>query len=140
MAYSRIIMRRNAREVVFNVLYSEMFNQLDMELFDSLSAQFNLTENDVSFAKTLLENIEQNKKELDGEIGDLAVNYSFDRVYPTDRCALYIGLAEIKYSSDVPFIVAIDEAIALCKKYSTSESVSFVNGIFAEYVKRNGIS
>ena len=106
-------MRRNAREVVFNVLYSEMFNHLDMELFDSLSAQFNLTENDVSFAKTLLDNIEENKKELDGEIGDLAVNYSFDRVYPTDRCALYIGLAEIKYSSDVPFIVAIDEAIAL---------------------------
>ena len=133
-------MRRNAREVVFNVLYSEMFNHLDMELFDSLSAQFNLTENDVSFAKTLLENIEENKKELDEEIGNLAVNYSLDRVYPTDRCALYIGLAEIKYSSDVPFIVAIDEAIALCKKYSTSESVSFVNGIFAEYVKRNGIS
>lgn len=133
-------MRRNAREVVFNVLYSEMFNHLDMELFDSLSAQFNLTENDVSFAKTLLKNIEENKKELDGEIGDLAVNYSFDRVYPTDRCALYIGLAEIKYSIDVPFIVAIDEALALCKKYSTSESISFVNGIFAEYVKRNGIS
>ena len=40
------------------------------------------------------------------------------------------------YIKDVPPVVAIDEAVNLCSKYSTKESASFVNGVFAEYKKR----
>ena len=129
-------MRKDAREVVFKILYSELFLEYDEELFSDLAKEAALTESEICFAKDLLKKIDDNRQVLDERIGELAKNYQLQRVYPTDKCALYIGLAEIMFSPDVPYIVAIDEALSLCKKYSTMESVSFVNGIFAEFVKR----
>ena len=40
------------------------------------------------------------------------------------------------FSADVPKIVAIDEAVNLTKKYSGEKSQAFVNGILAEFKKR----
>ena len=133
-------MRKDAREVVFKILYSEMFAGVEPELFGILSSEAGLSESEISFAKDLLEKVHSHKEEFDAVIGELAENYAADRVYPTDKCALYIGLAEMTCSEDVPYIVAIDEALSLCKKYSAEGSVNFVNGIFAEYVKRNKIA
>ena len=126
-------MRKDAREVVFKILYSELYSDFDEVLFNDLCREFSLTEEEVAFALDLLKKVDDNKAELDGVISDLSHNYRLDRVYPTDRCALYIGLAEMTYSDGVPNIVAIDEALSLCRKYSTKESLSFVNGIFAKY-------
>lgn len=126
-------MRKDAREVVFKILYSELYVDYDAELFNELCAEFSLNKEEISFAEDLLKKIADNKPELDRVITDLANNYKLDRVYPTDKCALYIGLAEMAYSKDVPTIVAIDEALSLCRKYSTKDSLSFVNGIFAKY-------
>ena len=133
-------MRKDAREVVFKILYSELFNEDYERLFEELASEANLSDAEIVFAKDLLNKVESHKGEIDAIISELARNYNLDRVYPTDRCAMYIGFAEMLYSPDVPYIVAIDEALALCKKYSTSESLGFVNGIFAEYVKTNKIN
>ena len=133
-------MRKDAREVVFKVLYSELYTDYDPTLFKQLAGEANLSEGEISFAENLIKNVNEHKDEFDGIISELAQNYDLGRVYSTDKCALYIGLAEIIYSGDVPYIVAIDEALSLCKKYSSEGSVNFVNGIFAEYVKRNKIA
>lgn len=133
-------MRRDAREVVFKVLFSEMFSDETPELFDELIKEADLKDGEVSFARELLSSVRENKQKIDAIIDELANNYNLSRVYPTDKCALYIGFTELIASEDVPYIVAIDEAVAICKKYSTAESVNFVNGIFAEYVKRNKIT
>ena len=133
-------MRKDAREVVFKVLYSELYSDYDPTLFKQLAIEANLTKEEVAFAENLLKNVHENKATLDGIIGELANNYDIGRVYSTDKCALYIGLSEIIYDDAIPYIVAIDEALSLCKKYSAEGSVNFVNGIFAEYVKRNKIS
>ena len=53
----------------------------------------------------------------------------------TSSCALYIAVAELKYFSDIPPVVSIDEAISLVRKYSTEESMNFVNGILAAVKK-----
>ncbi|MBO4573301.1 MAG: transcription antitermination protein NusB [Clostridia bacterium] len=132
-------MRKDAREVVFKVLYSELYADVSEELFSDLSKEADLTESEVTFACSLLKSSREKKDVLDGIIGELANNYDLKRIYPTDKCALYIGLTEIM-GGEVPYIVAIDEALSLCKKYSTPESLGFVNGIFAEYVKRNKIA
>lgn len=126
-------MRKDAREVVFKILFSKIYVEYDEDLFVSLCKEFSLKEDEVIFARDLLKKIDDNIGILDGIISDLADNYKLDRVYPTDRCALYIGIAEMTFSDDVPNVVAIDEALSLCRKYSTKESLSFVNGILAKY-------
>ena len=61
--------------------------------------------------------------------------YKFERLYSTDKCALTIAVCEIKYFEDIPNVVSIDEALSLVRKYSTEESLSFVNGILASLKK-----
>lgn len=133
-------MRRNAREVVYKMLYSELYTTRNEELFEELLKEEKLSDDEIIFAKTLLEKVDEHKGEWDTVIESLANNYKLDRVYPTDKCALYMGFTEIKFFDDVPYIVAIDEALNLCKKYSTKESLNFVNGILAEFVKINKIT
>ena len=127
-------MRKDAREVVYKVLYAQNFtSQFDDELFAALQQEFKLNDADKDFSRKLLNTIVENYDELTEIIGQLSLNYMLERVYLTDKCALLIGLCEMKYFDDVPNIVAIDEALSLCKKYSTEKSLSFVNGIFAKY-------
>ena len=126
-------MRKDAREVVFKVLYSELYNEFDEVLFAELCSEKNLKKEEISFAQKLLDAIHRNKEYIDGVISSLAENYKLERIYYTDRCALYIGVAEMTYFDDVPNVVAIDEAINLCRIYSEKDSTSFVNGIFAKY-------
>ena len=40
-----------------------------------------------------------------------------------------MGVTELKYFSDIPPKVTINEAIELSKKYSTPKSKEFVNGL-----------
>ena len=57
-----------------------------------------------------------------------AVNWSLDRMPPTDRNVLRLGAYEILHT-DTPDRVAIDEAIELAKSFGTAQSAAFVNGI-----------
>ncbi len=127
-------MRKDAREVVYKIVYAYNFTgEFDDELKNRLFEESDLSDDDKAFATRLLDAIKSHYDEVTGVISDLAVNYMLERVYSTDKCALIIGLTEMKYFDDVPNIVAIDEALSLCKKYSTEKSLGFVNGIFAKY-------
>ena len=129
-------MRRDAREAVYKILFSELFNDENSEDFDNfMFSEQNLKGEDVSFAKQLLNKIRDNKEEINQIISTFAKGYNFDRIYSTDKCALTLAICEMKYFSDIPNVVSIDEALYLVRKYSTEESLNFVNGILAGYIK-----
>lgn len=132
-------MRKDARETAFRILYSRLYNDGDYSpLFEELSKEAKLTDSEKQYALSLIYAVDSHREEIDSAIEELAAkaNYRLDRVYATDKCALLLGVAEMTYIKDVPIVVAIDEAVNLCSKYSTKESASFVNGVFAEYKKR----
>lgn len=126
-------MRSTAREAVFKYLFARQFNEELPSEFLSTLLKEGVTEDDRAFARALKENIETHYEEIAKTIASLAKDYAYDRIYPTDKCALMIGVAEMAYSEDVPKSVAIDEAMKLSAKYSTQNSLSFVNGILAAY-------
>ena len=130
-------MRKNARECVFKILFSNLFNDTDDKNFRKfVYADENLTEQDVLFAEELYETIQKNADVINADISSLSNGYSFERIYSTDKCAMQIAICEMRYFTDVPKIVAISEAMELVRKYSTPESPNFVNGILAEFKKR----
>lgn len=129
-------MRRDSREAVYKILFSELFNDEISEDFDNfIFVEQNLKAEDVDFAKQLLTAIRTNKEEINATISTYAKGYNFDRIYSTDKCALTLAVCEMKYFDDIPFVVSIDEALYLVRKYSTEESLNFVNGILAGYKK-----
>ena len=130
-------MRKNARESVFKIMFSSIFNaESDKEFRAFIYDEDNLNEQDVSFAEKLYDAIINNEETINNDISEISKGYSFDRIYSTDNCALKIAICEMRYFDDVPNIVAINEAMELVRKYSTPESPNFVNGVLAEFKKR----
>ena len=72
----------------------------------------------------ILKNIEQNLKE----------EWKLNRISKMDLAILKLAIYEIKYN-DIPYKVAINEAVELAKKYGEDKSKNFVNGILASVVK-----
>lgn len=128
-------MRRDAREAVYKILYADLFYENDDEFEKETMEESSLSKDDEEFANALLSAIKKHKSELEEIIGKHARGYSFERIFSTDKCALYIAVAEIKYFDDIPTVVSIDEALSLVRKYSTEESLNFVNGILASVKK-----
>lgn len=124
-------MRSYAREIAFCKIYTYIMRRE----FDGDFSQFDdskLDENDLAFAKSLVEGVIANKSELDALIAELSRQFKLARIYRPDLAALELGIYEMKYM-DTPHPVVINEVVGFAKKYSTDKSVSFVNGILAGY-------
>ena len=124
-------MRRDARVVAFQIIFSKMFasDQIEEPFFDSLKK-----ESDISFAKSVVENFLEHKQDLNEQIQSGLVGYALDRVYKVDLALVYLALTEINYL-DTPKQVAINEAIEIAKKYSTDKSPKFLNGVLSSVLR-----
>ncbi len=130
-------MRKDAREAVFKLLFSNQFNdKFDDDFKNYIYMDSNLSKEDVAFADEILDNFYKNEEEINGIIRELSKGYKLERIFIMDKCAMQIAICEIKYLKDIPIIVSISEAMELVRKYSTPESPNFVNGILAEFKKR----
>ena len=127
-------MRSVAREIVFQYIFARLFNRGDEGLFAVLAQ--NLSEDDKNFAKSLLDAVTENEEKFTEELKNLSENFRTERIFAADRCAIYIGMAELNCFKNTPKAVVIDEAVKLSAKFSTEKSTDFVNGILAEYAKR----
>ena len=121
-------MRRDSREAVYKILYADLYYDNDSQFEKETMEESKLSAEDKAFADSLLTTIKEHKEEIEQII--------FERIYSTDKCALYLAVAELKYFPEIPPVVSIDEALALVRKYSTEESLNFVNGILASVKKQ----
>ena len=121
--------RSRARQVAFQVLYQDDLNPTTdpVDRADFLEQRLRLPEM-VEFAAELVAGVRRHRDELDRTIAQTAINWSLDRMSPTDRNVLRLGAYEILHC-DTPDRVAIDEAIELAKRFGTAQSAAFVNGI-----------
>lgn len=68
-------------------------------------------------------------EEIDALIGEAAENWRVERMTLVDRNILRLGAYELSLGSDIPFAVAINEAVELGKRFGAEESGAFINGI-----------
>jgi transcription antitermination protein NusB len=81
------------------------------------------------YAIELVNGVADHIDRIDSLIETYAIGWTIDRMPPVDRNILRIGLFELLWGSDVPDVVAIDEAVGLAQQMSTEESPQFVNGL-----------
>jgi N utilization substance protein B len=72
--------------------------------------------------------------EFDRRITEAAQAWTADRLGVIERNVLRMAICELDEGS-VPVEVAINEAVALAKRYATVEAAGLVNGILAEIVR-----
>ncbi len=123
-------MRSQAREAAFQVLFAELFNErLDARFAANVYKKAGLAAEDIAYAERLVSTVNEKKEELSSLLSEKVARFVEYRVYPADRAILYLALAEIKFFDDIPPIVSVNEAVALARKFSTENSVNFVNGV-----------
>jgi len=133
--------RSRAREVALQVLYQDDLNpdhnpgRADRFLLDRLRRDVELSE----FARSLVTGVRRNRAFLDTKLGQIADNWSLERMAATDRNVLRLGAFEILYT-DTPERVAINEAVELARRFGTAQSSQFVNGILDRLLSGHGKS
>lgn len=128
-------MRGYARELAFCQLFGWQLSgnyETTKEEFDSDK----ITPDDIAFVDTIVQYAIQHNQEINETISLISHTFKVDRMYKTDITALQLAIAECR-CCDTPMQVVASEIVAIVKKYSTEKSVSFVNGIMAEYIRRN---
>ena len=81
------------------------------------------------FSKRLVLGVQNNLAVIDSIISKYATNWQIKRMAVIDKNILRLGVYELKYASDIPPKVTINEAVELAKTYGDYESSKFVNGI-----------
>lgn len=67
--------------------------------------------------------------EIDRTIEEHAKNWRMERMAAVDRNVLRAAVAEFLGKPDVPKPVVINEAIEIARRYSSPESITFINGV-----------
>lgn len=139
--------RRKAREAALQFLFQDDFNPTEDQLEEELTTRFNtfcslyqVSHKARPYARELLTGIHQRRAELDAIIAEKAVNWRLERIAVTDRNLLRVGVYELVFGKDVPHQVAINEAVEIAKRFGSSESPGFVNGVLDAVQKDGAVS
>jgi transcription antitermination factor NusB len=64
------------------------------------------------------------------------LKWRLSRLSPVDKSILRLAVFQLKFCTDIPPKVVINEAIELAKKFSTDKAPSFVNGVLDAVLKK----
>lgn len=133
--------RSTMRELAFKLIYSlEMQKKEPLE--EQLELYFESNEIKNEEAKTYiintLQGIEAKQDMILSKIEEnLKAEWKIDRISKIDLAILKLAIYEIT-NTEVPYKVAINEAVELAKKYGEDMAKNFINGILASIVKEEG--
>jgi N utilization substance protein B len=81
------------------------------------------------FAEDLFRVATDRTVEIDGLIESKAEHWRMERMAAVDRNILRSAVAELLGFPDTPRAVVINEALEIARRFSTPESVQFINGV-----------
>ena len=129
-------MRRLSRELAIQSLFQmEFAPQVRLEEL-ATTAEIGLDKESLNYARELITGLMQKKAEVDAKIQSVAQHWKLDRMASVDRNILRLAVFEMEFfNQKVEPAVVINEAIEIAKKYGTSDSASFINGILDQVRK-----
>ena len=127
--------RRQQRRFAFQVVYALNFSSQMTK--DDLSASFDnfwVEENpdfsrEDSYAWTLVQGVFDNRVAIDEIITRHSQHWKLNRIAKVELTILRLSLFEMLFTPDIPFKVAMNEAIELAKDFGDDNSRTFVNGV-----------
>jgi N utilization substance protein B len=122
--------RRQGREAALQILYLKDVSQGALDnVPEAVWSEKPLDDKIRKFAGHLSQGALAHQNDIDALIIKYAENWEMSRMAAIDRGILRLAAYELLHETDTPINVIINEALEIAKKYSTSESSKFVNGI-----------
>ncbi|HEU4966727.1 MAG TPA: transcription antitermination factor NusB [Candidatus Saccharimonadales bacterium] len=91
---------------------------------------------DKAFIQRLVHGVGTSEDELDALLQPIAPEWPIQQIARIDRTVLHLGLYELKYETDVPPKVVINEAVELAKAFGNENSSKFVNGVLGTFYRQ----
>lgn len=129
-------LRHKARHYAMQALYQwqishNALQQIELQFRD----EYDFSQVDLEFFQELLHEVPAKLGELDTLI-EPHIDRPLKDVTPIELALLRIGTYELAHRIDVPFKVAINEAVSLAKKFGAAESHKYINGVLDQLAKQ----
>ncbi|TLY91541.1 MAG: transcription antitermination factor NusB [Gammaproteobacteria bacterium] len=121
--------RTVARKLALQALYRWQLNACPwQELLQEFGEAEDMARADREYFRALIEGVWRTRLELDTQLASLA-----DReprlLDPIEHAILLIGLYELSERREVPYRVAINEAVGLARRFGATDGHKFVNAV-----------
>jgi N utilization substance protein B len=123
--------RRKSRELALQMLFQWDFSKEAYgEVRDSFWTLHQEADDDVRiFSDQLVEGTIENVERIDELLARHAEHWRLPRMPTVDRNILRMATFELLHETGTPYAVVINEALEVARKFSTHESILFINGI-----------
>jgi len=132
--------RRKSRELALQMLFqSDMARQDRTQVENTFWAEREELDDSVKgFAQDLFRVAMERREDIDKLIEKHTQHWRMDRMATVDRNILRAGVAEFLGFPKTPRPVVINEALEIARRFSTPESVQFINGVLDSVAKELG--
>jgi transcription antitermination protein NusB len=132
--------RRKSRELALQMLFQLDMGHQDLEQVRKTfwSEHQDLDEKVREFSDELFRVACERREEIDQLIERNAEHWRMDRMAAVDRNLLRAGVGEFLGFPDTPRPVIINEALEIARRFSTPESVQFINGVLDSVARELG--
>lgn len=129
-----MLSRRESREIVFGMVHELEYNREydTAEIYENAIIEREIEENE--YIKSTFFGVSEKLSEIDSLIAEKSEGWNLDRISKVSRAAMRLCIYEMKWT-DVPYNIAINEAIEIVKKYDDIKAKGFVNGILNAIAK-----
>ncbi len=131
-------LKRQSRELALQILFQTEFTspvpyQDFLELFEERTPK-----EVVDYADELIRGVKARVAEIDALIQSASQHWKVERMSMVDRNVLRVAVFEMKFLVDpLKPSIAINEAVDIAKRFGTTESGSFVNGLLDQVRRQN---
>jgi len=142
---AKSLSRRHHREMALMSLYHLESNpEVDADLVFDRTVQLTGHQDnefpqpcasDYEFAREIYQGVNKHKQEIDTLISSKSRHWKLSRMPRTDLSLLRMATFELLYLNQIDPAVTINEIIEIAKKYSSSDSPSFINAILDQMHK-----
>lgn len=143
MSKEQIENRRRSRDFAFLLIY-EANVQKDKDLAELIAdteaaQEFSTDEKETEYIRATVAGVLEKREEIDEIISENARGWKLKRISATSGAILRLAIYEMLYNKNVPFVVAINEAVELAKKYDDDKGPKFINGILNAVAEQKGL-
>lgn len=130
--------RRKAREYALQILFRLDFTEkkIDSKDLEEFWSDKKASDDVKKFAEDLVRGTVNSLDDIDSMIEKVTENWLLKRMAAVDRNILRFAAYELLYRKDIPSNVTINEAIEIAKKFSSTESAPFINGVLDKLSKK----
>lgn len=126
--------RHRARECAVQAIYSwQLSGNSIADVEEEFLTEQDMSNVDVPYFRELLNGVSTHMSELDKKMAPY-LSRQLEELGQVEKAVLRLAMFELCYRNDVPYKVAINEAIELAKVFGAEESHKFINGALDKVV------